>query len=173
MLDQSTKVGTRPAAIPRRVIVGSETARTASAPTGLIVAGALLGSSMAVVGSFLPWIKAEFLFMSMEVSGVKGGDGIISLVAGAAAGVLALFILGQNARLFGALTMVAGGVAAATALYDIGHYYQMVSEQPLVGGLTQLAEGIYITAAGGAIAAAAGLVAFLSASPVTGRPTHR
>src|SRR3990172_6276127 len=140
MLDQSTKIGARPAAIPRRVIVRSESVRSGQAPTGLIVAGALLGSGMAVIGSFLPWIKAEFLFMSMEISGVKGGDGIISLVAGVTAGVLALFILGQNAKLFGALTMIAGAVAAATALYDIGHYYQMVSEQPLVGGLTQLAE---------------------------------
>ena len=170
-MNQIAEFRTEPRSIAPQAAPMGAPVRIVQAPVGLIVAGALLGSVMAAVGSFMPWAKASFLFMSMEVSGVEAGDGIISLVAAVAAGVLSLLILGQNARLFGFLTMIAGGVAAATALYDIGNYYQMVSEEPLVGGLTELAEGIYITAAGGAIAAGSGLLALLSAGPRTIRPT--
>ena len=164
------EVGMESRSAPARVEPGDAPTRMAQSPTGLLVGGALIGSIMAVVGSFLPWVKAEFLFWSMEVSGVKGGDGIISLVAAVAAGVLSLLMLAQRPRLFGALTMIAGGVVAATALYDIGHYYRLVSDDPILGNVAKLAPGIYITAVGGAIAAASGLLALVFAGSPVSRP---
>lgn len=122
---------------------------------------ALVGAILGAVGSFLPWVSADFLFMHKAVSGVEGGDGIISLVASIVAGTSALF-MGRGRVAASVVVLVAGGITAAVAFYDIAHYYQLINDDSLGGsiaaGLTSLEAGIFITAAGGVVAALAGLI---------------
>lgn len=133
---------------------------------GPLILMAIGGSLLGVVGSFMPWFKGSFLFVEAEVSGIDGGDGYITLVASViAAGLAVVAAMGGNSRLFGALVAAAGVVVAGTAVYDLGHYLDIASQNALVAGVVEPTYGIFVTAAGGAITAVAGLLAVLGPSP--------
>ncbi len=129
----------------------------------MIIVLALIGCLVAGIASFLPWAEANLLLTKMQVSGIDGGDGWITLGGAVVGAVAAVALVSTNSRWIGVLVLASGIVVAGTALIDIGNYHRLVSGIPLVGGLVSLAYGIYLTVAGGVLTAVAGMLALVVA----------
>ena len=85
--------------------------------TMLVVIG---GAALLVLGSVLPWAKAEISFLGQHASDTTNGldgDGVLTLILALAALVIFLFV--PNRKAAGSLVLVAGVLAGAIALYDI------------------------------------------------------
>lgn len=165
MIEQRNPAQARDGSAPIAALVARDRSAPAGDPTRLFVGIAIAASIVSAVGSLLPWFEANMLFADTQVSGVQSGDGVITLVAGligGGAGALAFF---EGSRFWRVVLLIAGVVVAGTALYNIGHYYEVVSENPIAGGLVQLAPGIFITAVGGGGTAVGGVLSLLSQNP--------
>jgi hypothetical protein len=74
-----------------------------------------IGAGLLIFGSFLPWVKASIGLLSVEKNGIDG-DGVFTLVLGAAAVLLFGLVRNSAGRV---LTLVAALLAAAVAFYDV------------------------------------------------------
>jgi len=81
----------------------------------------VLGSAvLLLVGSVLPWAKAEATVVGQTVSSTTNGldgDGVITLILALVAGMVFLFV--PRAKVVGSLVLVAGAIAGLVAIIDI------------------------------------------------------
>jgi len=78
------------------------------------------GAVLLLVGSVLPWAKAEATVFGQTVSSTTNGldgDGVITLILALVAGLLFLFV--PKAKVVGSLVLVAGALAGLVAIIDI------------------------------------------------------
>lgn len=133
---------------------------------------ALAGAAIAVIGSLLPWASVSFLGISESLSGTDTDDGKITLGVAIGAGVIALFL--ARGRVLPAVGLIlAGGAVAGIAIYDITDFHRQLENYPIAAPFVDLESGIYMTAAGGAVAAIAGLAALFGpamSSPAVAAP---
>jgi hypothetical protein len=122
----------------------------------------ILGGLLVAVGSFLPWVTATAPFIgSISRSGMDGGDGVITLVLGAAAAVLGLMFAGglrlsKGGPILIILCAVAAGVVAGLDYSDVQGRVQVAeAASSLVSasvgaGLWSIFVGAVMTGIGGA-----------------------
>jgi hypothetical protein len=77
----------------------------------------VFGSAIAlVVGSLLPWVRADAGFVTVEESGIDSTEGALTLLCGIAAAVLFWVVVSQAGRLF---TLLAGTFALVISGYRV------------------------------------------------------
>ena len=107
---------------------------------------ALLGVSAGAIGSLMPWVQLETLFISISVSGTNG-DGKITLV---------LFLLAALVLLLGhrpthaTVAMLLCTLAGAVCLYDLTNISGYVSRSGIreVSELITAGSGLYVSIGG-------------------------
>ena len=123
----------------------------------------MIGSAMAVVGTMLPWID----FAGATANGFDGGyltgssmgdgnDGIVILLLGLAAGALAVHYFMKPNPLLSLGSLILGAAAGGVAGYDLVRLISDIRDG--CGGcnvMDYLGFGLYVSIAGGAIAAGA------------------
>jgi hypothetical protein len=85
--------------------------------TKVVVLG---GAVLLLVGSVLPWAKAEATVVGQTLSSTTNGldgDGVITLILALVAGLVFLFV--PRAKVVGSLVLVAGAIAGLVAIIDI------------------------------------------------------
>jgi hypothetical protein len=120
---------------------------------------AAAGAGLLAIGSFMPWVSVNVgMFGSISVNGMDG-DGVLTLFAGVAAGVLLLLgaLLGQKVLLL--LGAIAGGGGGAVALYDLININNEISafDDGMVSA--QPGAGLFVCLTGGVVALVLGIVA--------------
>ena len=128
----------------------------------------MIGSALAVVGTMLPWID----FAGATANGFDGGyltgssmgdgnDGIVILLLGLAAGALAVHYFMKPNPLLSLGSLILGAAAAGVAGYDLVRLISDIRDG--CGGcnvMDYLGFGLYVSIAGGAIAAGAAFMGF-------------
>ena len=128
----------------------------------------MIGSAMAVVGTMLPWID----FAGATANGFDGGyltgssmgdgnDGIVILLLGLAAGALAVHYFMKPNPLLSLGSLILGAAAAGVAGYNLVRLISDIRDG--CGGcnvMDYLGYGLYVSIAGGAIAAGAAFMGF-------------
>ena len=128
----------------------------------------MIGSAMAVVGTMLPWID----FAGATANGFDGGyltgssmgdgnDGIVILLLGLAAGALAVHYFMKPNPLLSLGSLILGAAAAGIAGYNLVRLISDIRDG--CGGcnvMDYLGYGLYVSIAGGAIAAGAAFMGF-------------
>ncbi len=132
-----------------------------SAQVQLLVFG---GAALMIVGSLLPWVKAEAGFLTVTKNGIDG-DGTLTLVL---AGMVALlFALLRQATAAGWIVVVLGGFAGAIALYDTIDVSQKADEltnsSSLVPVSASVGVGLWVTLAAAIVILVGGIVALAEA----------
>ena len=121
-----------------------------------------------IVGSLLPWVKAEAGFLTVTKNGIDG-DGVLTLLL---AGTLALlFALVRQATTAGWLVVVLGGLAGAIALYDTIDVSQQADELTTSSSTTfhvsaSVGVGLWVTLAAAIVILVGGIMALVQ-SPST------
>lgn len=88
-------------------------------PAGYPHGLAMLGAALLVFGSFMPWISVTAPFIgTVTKSGMEGGDGWVTLIAGCVAGVAALRHWGRSTNALRNLLFGSGVIAAALTIYE-------------------------------------------------------
>jgi hypothetical protein len=128
----------------------------------------MIGSALAVVGTMLPWID----FAGATANGFDGGyltgssmgdgnDGIVILLLGLAAGALAVHYFMKPNPLLSLGSLILGAAAAGVAGYNLVRLISDIRDG--CGGcnvMDYLGYGLYVSIAGGAIAAGAAFMGF-------------
>ena len=123
----------------------------------------MIGSALAVIGTMLPWID----FAGATANGFDGGyltgssmgdgnDGIVILLLGLAAGALAVHYFMKPNPLLSLGSLILGAAAAGVAGYNLVRLISDIRDG--CGGcnvMDYLGFGLYVSIAGGAIAAGA------------------
>ena len=123
----------------------------------------MIGSALAVIGTMLPWID----FAGATANGFDGGyltgssmgdgnDGIVILLLGLAAGALAVHYFMKPNPLLSLGSLILGAAAAGIAGYNLVRLISDIRDG--CGGcnvMDYLGFGLYVSIAGGAIAAGA------------------
>jgi hypothetical protein len=100
----------------------------------------LAGAGVVVLAAFLPWVSAIFA----SKAGVEG-DGVITLVLGGLAGLMAWKMPRQWANV---LVGLAGITVSSIALLDANHISQLASERDIA---VTIGMGLWLTALGGIV----------------------
>jgi hypothetical protein len=112
-----------------------------------------LGALLAAFGAFLPWATASTLGLSISRSGVDGGDGWISVVAGALAALVAWRLFGGGkvlaARILGTVAGVAILLVGSVDLGDVNSKLAGIDNSGLAVG--QVGAGLYLTLIAGSL----------------------
>jgi hypothetical protein len=122
------------------------------------------GAAGLIVGSLLPWVKAEAGFISVSKNGVDG-DGVFTLVLGAA--IALVFLLSRRPRRAAVAVTILGGIAAAIAAYDtidISKKADEITRNATVSINADVGIGLWL-ALGGSIAVLIGGVLALNRAP--------
>lgn len=107
--------------------VPAESRRAASGVAAPSI-GVMVGGALAVVGSFLPWVTASTVFGSLSRSGVdRGGDGWITLGAGAVIALLGLATMTRPNRAANLFIAIAAAVAFLVFILDFSDIQGRVS----------------------------------------------
>ncbi|MCJ7490875.1 MAG: zinc-ribbon domain-containing protein [Dehalococcoidia bacterium] len=128
----------------------------------------MIGSALAVIGTMVPWID----FAGATANGFDGGyltgssmgdgnDGIVILLLGLAAGALAVHYFMKPNPLLSLGSLILGAAAAGVAGYDLVRLISDIRDG--CGGcnvMDYLGFGLYVSIAGGAIAAGAAFMGF-------------
>jgi hypothetical protein len=128
----------------------------------------IVGAALAVIGTMVPWID----FMGATANGFDGGyltgssmgdgnDGIVILLLGLAAGALAVHYFMKPNPLLSLGSLALGAAAAGVAGYDLVRLISDIRDG--CGGcnvMDYLGFGLYVSIAGGAIAAGAAFMGF-------------
>ena len=127
----------------------------------------MIGSALAVIGTMVPWID----FMGATANGFDvgyltdssggGNDGIVILLLGIAAGALAVHYFMKPNPLLSIGSLILGAAAAGVAGYDLVRLISDIRDG--CGGcnvMDYLGFGLYVSIAGGAIAAGAAFMGF-------------
>ena len=128
----------------------------------------MIGSALAVIGTMLPWID----FAGATANGFDGGyltgssmgdgnDGIVILLLGLAAGALAVHYFMKPNPLLSLGSLILGAAAAGVAGYNLVRLISDIRDG--CGGcnvMDYLGFGLYVSIAGGAIAAGAAFIGF-------------
>ena len=132
---------------------------------------AIAGAAAAALGAILPWIQAKisvadgpdssYTLNGFDLGYITGGsiadgnDGILLIISGGVAALLAIhYFLNRNA-LLSLGSLVLGAAAAGVAGYNFMRLYSDIKDP-----LDYLSYGLYVSIAGGAIAAGAAFVGF-------------
>jgi hypothetical protein len=113
----------------------------------------IVGAIGLCVGSFLPWIEAYATIVHVSASGIDGGDGWITLVAGA----LGSWFFMARSYLFGAVVSTIGAMVASYEWANVRHRIADISTNPVAAAKVGI--GIYLCLAGAVIGALAGYAA--------------
>jgi hypothetical protein len=98
----------------------------------------ILGASvLGLVSSFVPWATVEFMGMSKSVSGMDGGDGVISIVLFLVIGILAL-----AGNLSNMVTKIVISICALCSVL-LG-FYEISNIKDLAQGLVSTGFGLYL-----------------------------
>ena len=128
----------------------------------------MIGSALAVIGTMVPWID----FAGATANGFDGGyltggsasdgnDGIVILLLGLAAGALAVHYFMKPNPLLSLGSLILGAAAAGIAGYNLVRLISDIRDG--CGGcnvMDYLGFGLYVSIAGGAIAAGAAFMGF-------------
>ena len=128
----------------------------------------MIGSALAVIGTMVPWID----FAGATANGFDGGyltgssmgdgnDGIVILLLGLAAGALAVHYFMKPNPLLSLGSLILGAAAAGVAGYNLVRLISDIRDG--CGGcnvMDYLGFGLYVSIAGGAIAAGAAFMGF-------------
>ena len=107
----------------------------------------LVGAALTVVGAPLPWVSVSFVGASVSATGLDG-DGVITLVLAAIAGVVLLARDWDEMDRIGVLAL--GGLVAVIGVFD------------LLGlpGAASPGIGLYVTIVGGIVLATGGWMGY-------------
>jgi len=126
--------------------------RAGDAPVAATVA---TGALLAAIGAFLPWATASTFGITLNRSGIDGGDGWFTVVGAALALLVAVrFNSGGKVVAARVLGFLAAGVIAVVSgvdMSDIDSKLAGVNDSGLA--VAQLGAGIYLTFVGAAIVA--------------------
>jgi len=106
-----------PVAAPPAVVAAPRAKVVWPTRTKAVVLG---GAVLLLVGSVLPWAKAEATVLGQTVSSTTNGldgDGVITLILALVAALVFLFV--PKAKVVGGLVLVAGALAGLVAIIDI------------------------------------------------------
>ena len=127
----------------------------------------MIGSALAVIGTMLPWIDFAgatangFDIGYLTDSSGGGNDGIVILLLGLAAGALAVHYFMKPNPLLSLGSLILGAAAAGVAGYNLVRLISDIRDR--CGGcnvMDYLGFGLYVSIAGGAIAAGAAFMGF-------------
>ncbi|MFN2526935.1 MAG: hypothetical protein ABR505_11845 [Actinomycetota bacterium] len=94
-----------------------------------------MGGALIGVGSFLPWISLKTGFGSITKSGMEGGDGYITLVAGIVAGLVGVAALSSKLGSgIALLPIIAALIAGAIGLINLVDIQGRVEEFNVTAG---------------------------------------
>jgi hypothetical protein len=125
----------------------------------------MIGSALAVIGTMLPWIDFAgatangFDIGYLTDSSGGGNDGIVVLLLGLAAGALAVHYFMKPNPLLSLGSLILGAAAAGVAGYNLVRLISDIRDG--CGGcnvMDYLGFGLYVSIAGGAIAAGAAFI---------------
>ena len=130
------------------------------------------GAAFVVVGSLLPWVKAEAGLFSVTKNGIDG-DGVLTLLLAVALGLV--FLLGRNAKAVAWLVIVLAALVLAIAIYDTVDVSNKADElgsrsSALFHVTASVGVGLWLTLAAGAVALVGGIMA-LNHAPSAAAPT--
>lgn len=118
----------------------------------------LIAAAAVIVGSIMPWATVRTVFGSVDVAGTDG-DGVLTLIGGAAAGVAALL----RRHVLGA---IAFGLVGAIALYDVVNVSDALSDVDSALADASVGWGLWLIL----VAAIAGVVLSVVRSERSDRP---
>jgi hypothetical protein len=117
--------------------------------TDAILAG--IGAVLVIIGAFLPWVKVAFI----SAAGTDG-DGVITLIIAAIAGVLILVRLNNWSAILCLLVCLGGLIISGIAIYDMINIQDKIDsargQSELASAFlssARIGEGLYATLAGG------------------------
>ncbi|MDA0355913.1 MAG: hypothetical protein O2796_01635 [Bacteroidetes bacterium] len=102
----------------------------------------LVVSALGIASSFLPWVTVSLMGFSKSVSGMDGGDGVLSLILFAV--IILLVLVGTYKKGFGKIvvSILALGCAA------IG-VYDTLNAKDKAGEMAEIGIGLYLLIAAG------------------------
>lgn len=118
---------------------------------------ALIGAGTVIVGSLLPWVSVTPIFGTLSVNGTEG-DGVLTLIAGAFAGVVAGAALGRKSVSGVTSTLLillgAGSGFVAYVSFSVVSDAASMAEQ---GVLSSVGVGLWLVIVGSATIVGAGV----------------
>lgn len=126
-----------------------------SAPVGRSreVQAAYGGGILVVIAAFLPWLGAQVLATSVSVTGVQGGDGVITLVLAAVPLTVAAWRWNRYSQAFvalgGAAVTLLAGSYIVSPLWNIDLSQYPPTQQRIIRRAWGPKIGLYLTVLGG------------------------
>jgi hypothetical protein len=141
---------------------------TVRRPIGMAVS--LIGALMVIVGSTLSWVDIDFSSVGdvsafAEVASVSGleGDGVITIVLGFVALLVAGWMLVSRNVAPSIIVIVLSALIGLIALIDIGNV-QDKAESPLLAEFARVGIGLWVVAAGACVLVLGGLAGFVKST---------
>lgn len=154
--------GPAPGSRPRPAGQQPTTQRSQHPVAALALVVAAVASVVVVIAAFLTWATIELLGESVSISGTDdGSDGVLTLILGAGALIVAgvARVKGRTGRAMPVIVAVLGALTLLIGLIDIADVTSVADNPVFAGADVSVGIGLWLTALGGLVTTAGGLVA--------------